>query len=326
MTPELVVPARSEAAARRAPWALMYHSVGGVAHDPYQVTVSPDRLARQLRWLSRRGLTGVSMRELLAARAQGRAARLVGLTFDDGYADFLTEAVPLLHEYGHTATVFVLAGRLGGDNAWDPDGPRKPLLDATGVRAAQSAGMEIGSHGLLHRDLTALDDAELAAETADSRGRLAEITGAAPGGFCFPYGAVDARTARAARRAGYAYACAVDPGPLAGPYALPRTYVGERDNSARLHAKRALHRLRGARLADPPAPTPTPPRTSTDPAPPTAASTAASTATRSSSPTSAPAPAGGSSPTPTDPASRSTDTASRNAPRPRPTAPSREDT
>ncbi|WP_051951152.1 polysaccharide deacetylase family protein [Actinacidiphila yeochonensis] len=239
-------------AGRRAPWALMYHSVADrAAGDPYLVTVDPDRLADQLRWLGRHGLTGVSMRELLTARARGRADRLVGLTFDDGYADFLTEAVPRLREHGHTATVFVLAGRLGGSNVWDAEGPRKPLLTADGVRAVHRAGMEVGSHGLLHRDLTTLDEAELARELTESRRLLAEITGAVPVGFCHPYGAVDPRTLRAARTSGYAYACAVDPGPLACVHALPRSYVGHADTSPRLHAKRLLHRLRGPVLAPP---------------------------------------------------------------------------
>ncbi|MEW1864535.1 polysaccharide deacetylase family protein [Streptomyces sp. NPDC088194] len=253
MTADLLAPAGVHAG-RRAPWTLMYHSVGDRrAGDPYLVTVTPERLAGQLLWLRRRGLTGVGMRQLLAARARGRAGRLVGLTFDDGYADFLTDAVPLLRAHGHTATVFVLPGRLGGTNAWDPDGPRKPLLTADGIRAAHTAGMEIGSHGLLHRDLTALDDADLDLELTESRSLLTDITGTAPAGFCHPYGAVDPRTALATRRAGYDYACAVDPGPVACGHALPRTYVGQADNSPRLHAKRLLHRLRRAELATLPA-------------------------------------------------------------------------
>jgi peptidoglycan/xylan/chitin deacetylase (PgdA/CDA1 family) len=237
-----------------APWTLMYHSVGDRrAGDPYRITVTPQRLAGQLRWLRRRGLTGVSVRELLAARAHGRARRLVGLTFDDGYTDFLDEALPLLRAHGHTATLFVLPGRLGGTNAWDPEGPRKPLLTAEGIRAVHDAGIEVGSHGLLHRRLTDLDDAELDAEVSESRALLADILGAAPAGFCYPYGAADARTMLATRRAGYAYACGVEPGPLACVHDLPRTYVGEADNSLRLHAKRLVHRRRRAGLAASPA-------------------------------------------------------------------------
>lgn len=208
MTAEPTTPGRRSA---RVPWTLMYHSVGDSRNDPYLITVDPGRLAAQLRWLNRHGLTGVGMRELLAARAAGRDQGLVGLTFDDGYADFLHLAVPALREHGHTATVFVLAGRLGGTNAWDPDGPVKQLLDAQGIREAAGAGMEIGSHGLLHRDLTELDDAALAAEVGESRELLAEVTGTAPIGFCYPYGTVDARVIAAVRRAGYTYACAITP-------------------------------------------------------------------------------------------------------------------
>jgi peptidoglycan/xylan/chitin deacetylase (PgdA/CDA1 family) len=246
MTADPLTPRRR--GARRAPWVLMYHSVGDPRDDPYLITVGPDRLAAQLRWLNRHGLTGVSMRELLAARAAGRDHRLVGLTFDDGYADFLRLAVPALRQYGHTATVFVLPGRLGGSNDWDPDGPRKPLLDADGIREAAGAGMEIGSHGLLHRDLTALDDAALAAEVSESRALLAEVTGTPPVGFCYPYGVLDARAVLAVRDAGYTYGCAITPGPLTSVLALPRTHVGNREAAPRLHAKRLLHGARSRRL------------------------------------------------------------------------------
>ncbi|CAG7650620.1 polysaccharide deacetylase family protein [Actinacidiphila bryophytorum] len=235
----------------QAPWVLMYHSVADCRDDPYHVTVSPQRLAAQLGWLRRRGLTGVGVAELLAARAAGRGRGLVGLTFDDGYDDFLTTAVPLLLEHGHRATVFALPGRLGGTNAWDADGPRKALLTAQGIRAVCSAGMEVGSHGLLHTDLTSasVDEQRLAAEVQDSRALLTEVTGRAPEGFCYPYGAVDERALDAVRSAGYGYACGVAPGALTGTYALARTYVGDRDSSPRLHAKRLLHAFPAVREA-----------------------------------------------------------------------------
>jgi peptidoglycan/xylan/chitin deacetylase (PgdA/CDA1 family) len=226
------------------PWLLMYHSVTDYTEDPYLITVTPDRLRRQLRWLAARRLRGVGVAELLRERAAGRGARLVGLTFDDGYTDFTENAVPLLTEYGFTATVFVLPGRLGGDNAWDPLGPRKPLLTEDGIRAAAEAGMEVGSHGMLHVSLPEADDTALRHETARSRELLQEITGRPVEGYCYAYGHVDARAAEAVRAAGYGYACAIAPGPLTGRYALPRIHVGDRDTTLRLTVKRLLHPLR----------------------------------------------------------------------------------
>lgn len=242
----LGVRTRARTLAGTVPWVAMYHSVDDCSDDPYRVTVTPDRLDAQLGWLRRRGLRGVPVAELLAARARGGEGGrdLVGLTFDDGYADFVEHALPRLRRWECGATLFVLPGRLGGDNAWDPLGPRKPLLSADGIRHAAAEGVEIGSHGLTHMDLTEADDATLRAETADSMALLSKLTGAAVTGFCYPYGMVDARAADAVRAAGYAYACAIDPGPLTGPHALPRVHVGQHDTAVRLLLKTRLHRLR----------------------------------------------------------------------------------
>ncbi|MEV6574384.1 polysaccharide deacetylase family protein [Streptomyces sp. NPDC051577] len=242
----VLVPARRTA----SPWVLMYHSVAEFtdpAEDPYGITVTPRALEAQLLWLRSRGLRGVSVGELLRARAAGRGAGLVGLTFDDGYTDFLTRALPLLNRLDFTSTLFVLPGRLGVDNVWDPLGPRKPLLTAEGIREVAAAGQEIGSHGLLHQDLTAAPDDVLRQELSGSRDLLRELTGTLPEGFCYPYGHLDARVVDATRSAGYGYACAIDPGRLAGPHALPRTHVSQADGGARLRIKQLRHRLRELR-------------------------------------------------------------------------------
>lgn len=223
------------------PWIAMYHSVGDCSDDPYRITVTPDRLDRQLSWLRRRGLRGVSVSELLAAPSR---TGLVGLTFDDGYADFLDHALPVLTRHDCGATLFVLPGRLGGDNAWDPLGPRKPLLTADGIRRAAAAGIEIGSHGLTHVDLTKAQDIPLHSEVADSRKLLEELTDSPVTGFCYPYGTLDQRVVDAVREAGYTYACAIDPGGINSPLALPRVHIGQNDTAVRLFLKYRLHRLR----------------------------------------------------------------------------------
>ena len=240
------------AEARRLPLVLMYHSVEPYQADPYQVTVHPRRFDRQLRWLRRRGLRGVAMNELLRDRQHrqpGRGTGLVGLTFDDGYADFLTDVLPALRRYGFTATVFVIAGALGGHNSWDEPGPRKALMTAADVRRAADAGMEIGSHSLNHVRLPEIDAAELQHEVSDSRRLLAELIGRDVTGFCYPYGAVGEREVQAVRAAGYDYACSVQSSPLDGRHALPRAFIGDRDSSPRLFAKVARHRLTVGRAA-----------------------------------------------------------------------------
>ncbi|MGW2377869.1 polysaccharide deacetylase family protein [Kitasatospora sp. NPDC001683] len=229
-----------------SPWILMYHSVAVEEEDPYQLTVSPERFAEQIAWLYRRGQRGVSVRELMRARARGRDDKLVGLTFDDGYADFARYAVPILQAYGFTATAYVVADLLGQENGWDTEGPRKKLLTVEEVNELAAAGWEIGSHGLGHQALPGLPADVLAVQTRQSRRLLEEVVGGPVTGFCYPYGAVDLPATLAVRDAGYDYACAITHSPLTGRFAMPRCYVGARDGGWRLRAKKGRHRLRDA--------------------------------------------------------------------------------
>jgi peptidoglycan/xylan/chitin deacetylase (PgdA/CDA1 family) len=225
------------------PLVLMYHSVAPYDEDPFQVTITPQRFEQQMRWLRSRGLRGVSMGELLDAMAEGRAHRLVGLTFDDGYVDFVRNAMPVLARYGFTATAFVLAGRLGGENAWSRPGPHKPLLTAAQVREIACSGNEIASHGLEHVSLLKADDTQLREETVRSRAVLQDLVGQPIRGFAYPYGHSDARVLAAVQNAGYDYGCAVRPWSGIGRHAIPRTSAFEHDSSWRLDAKRIVSTL-----------------------------------------------------------------------------------
>ncbi|MFJ2190050.1 polysaccharide deacetylase family protein [Kitasatospora sp. NPDC087861] len=185
------------------------------------------------------------MGTLMRAHSAGRAEGLVGLSFDDGYRDFAEQVVPALAEYGFGATVYVVAGRLGGHNDWDREGPRKALLTARQVREVAAAGLEVGSHGLTHRRLAGMTGRELAAQVVDSRAVLEDASGGPVEGFCYPYGSLDRAAMEAVAQAGYDHACAVAPGSGGGPHALPRCYVGDRDGPLRLSAKRLLHHWKG---------------------------------------------------------------------------------
>ena len=206
---------------------LMYHSVSPDRDDPYCITVRPQRFASQMRLIHRLGMRAVSIQELLAAQAGGswKATRLIGLTFDDGYADFIDYALPELQRHRFTATAFVLAGRLGGDNSWNAEGPRKRLMTVDRLKTAAAAGIEIGSHGLLHVSLPSVSDDDLEEEISLSRRLLQKATGQQVAGFCYPFGHVDDRAVRAVRAAGYDYACAIWRSEWPARYALPRMAV-----------------------------------------------------------------------------------------------------
>ncbi len=224
----------------RFPQVLMYHSISRPEVDQDPLCTSPERFEAQMLYLKRHNLRGVSMRELYLALNAGEATGLVGVTFDDGYEDFLDAAVPTLEKLGFSATVFVVAGMLGSENTWEHGGGPRPqlrLLGADGVREVSERGMEIGSHSVTHPRLSGLDSETLLREVGDSRQMLSEIVNAPVEGFSYPYGAVDGPAVRAARKARYVYAVATKKQVECGLHDWPRTYIGEKDSPLRLGVK-----------------------------------------------------------------------------------------
>lgn len=219
------------------PPILMYHGVGRCTDDPFALFVTPERLAHQMQTLRLLGLRGVPLERVGDAVRRGQAKGLVGLTFDDGYRDVLKWAVPILEQYGFTATIFAVSSLLGGENVWDPP-PRRRLVDGADLKNLAVRGWEVGAHSVSHARLTDLDSERLRLEVIGSRTALAEVTGTEPRSFCYPYGSLDAEAVSAVREAGYSYACAVQRVPgLHSSLAMPRIGVTERDWGPRFVAK-----------------------------------------------------------------------------------------
>ena len=91
---------------------LLYHRVAAPETDPQLLSVSPQRLADHMRYLAHH-YELVSLHELVRRRANAAAdSRLVAVTFDDGYADNLLQAKPILESCQVPATVFVATAAL----------------------------------------------------------------------------------------------------------------------------------------------------------------------------------------------------------------------
>lgn len=202
-----------------APIILCYHRVlpGAPPDTALKIHVTRDALAAQLTQLRRRGITTVTFGDLLSGASL--PDRPVILTFDDGYRDNHDILLPLLEEYDARAVVFALGDRSLRTNAWDraQGEPEAPLMTDAELRACHaSARIEIGSHGLRHRRLAELSDAELEHELSASKSALERVTGAPVRAFAYPYGEWSEREREAVERAGYAFGLATDRGiPLA---------------------------------------------------------------------------------------------------------------
>ncbi len=98
---------------------LGYHRVADEASDPFGMCVRPELFEHHLEAI-RRYARPVRLRELVAAPENGEPpSGAVAVTFDDGYADVLSAAKPVLERYEVPATVFVATGFIGGRFWWD---------------------------------------------------------------------------------------------------------------------------------------------------------------------------------------------------------------
>lgn len=216
---------------------LCYHNVAAAPEEARfkLLYVSPERFERQLWALRRLGLRGVSTSEGIARLANGTARGCVVLTFDDGYADTLTTAAPIMKRYGFSATCYLVSDAVGTFNRWDAEylQETKPLMDREQIGQWLAAGMEVGSHTCSHARLHELPRDRAQHEIAESRATLRRMFGVPVEHFAYPFGQCAADTVELVRRAGYISAVTVAPGVARTSddrFRLPRLLVnGERD-------------------------------------------------------------------------------------------------
>jgi peptidoglycan/xylan/chitin deacetylase (PgdA/CDA1 family) len=145
----------------------------------------------------------------------------VHITFDDGNASDLEQALPVLRASGLQATFFICAGRLGTPG----------FLDQGDVRELRSAGMSIGSHGMDHVPWRKLNQAGIEREIVRPKLALEEALEEPVDVASCPFGAYDRRTLSALRDAGFRRVYASDGGPARpGDWLVPRNTVRRWDS------------------------------------------------------------------------------------------------
>jgi peptidoglycan/xylan/chitin deacetylase (PgdA/CDA1 family) len=154
------------------------------------------------------------------------------LSFDDGYADQLAAALPVLRGARWPGVLNLALNHL-------PDMGGVPA-----VRQLLDAGWAVDSHSFSHAELRTLGRARLRTEVAGSRARIRELFGVTPRFFCYPFGHVNPAVAGAVRRAGYLGATTTRAAfaTPSKPFLLPRVQVSRGESATDL-----LRRLRALR-------------------------------------------------------------------------------
>lgn len=162
--------------------AVMFHDVDNTYSS---IDYDKDGFRELIKKLANRGIRLCSVRDYFKMVSKDK---IVVCTFDDGYENVYKNALPILQEYGFTATVYICPDLIGKKNDWNhKDEINRWHLTHEMILELVNAGWEIGSHGISHINLRRLSEQELLNNLSKSK-KMLEIYGPIES-FCYPYGA-----------------------------------------------------------------------------------------------------------------------------------------
>lgn len=144
---------------------LMYHSISENPKDPH--AISPAEFRRQMMFLQTQSVVPLAAGLKLLEGSQRLNNKWV-ITFDDGFLDFYSTALPILRDYKYPVTMFLPVGLIGKTSVWDSYDKNKPLMNWVQVESCQQWLVTFGSHTLNHIRLTEYSESHLREECQKS--------------------------------------------------------------------------------------------------------------------------------------------------------------
>ena len=160
-----------------------YHSIN---NENCPISLNLEEFEKQLVFFKKNNFQSIHCNEI-----KNTSKKKFIITFDDGYKDLLTNALPLLKKYNFKATCLIISNLIGKRNIWDEFNENikdKELMNLSDINYWLKNGMKIGSHSKNHKKLTKLDDKEKIDEIINSKNELESLTGTTIDSFCYPYG------------------------------------------------------------------------------------------------------------------------------------------
>lgn len=192
---------------------LMYHSVTMNVSATFQKwAVTPALFANHLAYLRQQHYTLLTITELLTAIDQNTLpARPLVLTFDDGFADFYDDALPILRSFDAPATLYVVAGLVGKTSRWLATAGEglRPLMTWQQLAELPHHHIEIGAHTCYHPQLDTISLAQAREEIVCAKTWLEKRLLRPVNSFAYPHGYHSRTIRNMVIEAGYDSACGV---------------------------------------------------------------------------------------------------------------------
>jgi peptidoglycan/xylan/chitin deacetylase (PgdA/CDA1 family) len=168
---------------------LMYHSISdnlfGKSHPYYHINTSPKVFSLQMRCLRQAGYRTIDLSKLVdGLNSSEDLSKTVVITFDDGYQDFYTDAMPVLKQCGFSAIVFLATDRIQ-NNSVRLEGV--DYLTWREVRELHAEGIQFGSHTVTHPDLRSLGPEQIEYELGYSKETIEDKLGVPVTSFAYPF-------------------------------------------------------------------------------------------------------------------------------------------
>jgi len=195
---------------------LLYHRVANSNDDPHNLCVSPENFQKQMEYLKENFKIIPLVQLVQNIRTKGVQNNSIIITFDDGYADNLHNALPILEEFNVPATIFLTAGYVSLNKPfyWDENTTIKnrgwPMSAGEAKTLSNNSLIEIGGHTINHPKLAKLPENEQIKEINRGKQILEEILSAPLSSFAYPFGGKDSfnkTTIKLVKKAGFNYAC-----------------------------------------------------------------------------------------------------------------------
>ena len=217
--------------ARRRSVVLGYHGVAECRRrdDLHFLLVSPARFVRQIDLLRAAGFRFVTM-AALARMTDGGAPPpgYAAVTFDDGFRNNHTTALPILSERGIPATAYVTIGFIDGSSPWIGAGGDGAMMSQAQLRELVAAGWELGGHTMTHADLSLLDYDGCRQEIEQGVAELERIASSQVQTFAYPFGRYGPAALRAVNDIGLLAAVTTGSGSWSR-FEMTRAMVGAAD-------------------------------------------------------------------------------------------------